>query len=138
MNARLLITTIGLVLAFACGCQSLGRKGAQAPAEVTWTIPPDFPTFGTPVADSIRVAIFGYSVIHPGYYHLARGASVHDAMQAAQISDIVGWREPYSGIQRPRPDGSVETIWFKRANQAVDELRVLQNDDRLCISHEVY
>jgi hypothetical protein len=152
MNARPFISTVGLVLAFVCGCQSPSPKtqpsGTQPPAAVitqpvispsfTWSIPPDFPTFGTATADSIRVAVFGYSIKKRGYYYLSRGATVHDAMQAGQFSGFVWWKRPYCGIQRQRPDGSVETIWFTQASRAADEQRVLQNDDRLKISHEVY
>jgi len=151
MNARPLISTFGLVLAFASGCHSPSPPrppaGAQASTPVTtrpvissgftWSVPADFPTFGTATADSIRVAVFGYSV-KPGYYYLPQGATVHDAMATARFSGIVWWKRPYCGLQRQRLDGSVETIWFTREGRATDEQRVLQNDDRLQISHEVY
>jgi hypothetical protein len=84
------------------------------------------------------VAVFGHSIKKRGYYYFPRGATVHDAMLAAEFTGIVGWRRPYSGIQRQRLDGSVETIWFTEQSRAADEQRVLQNDDRLKISHEVY
>jgi hypothetical protein len=55
--------------------------------------------------------------------------------------DIIISREvqmSYSGIQRQKPDGSVETFWFTEENLTNNEAQVLQNDDRLKISHEVY
>jgi hypothetical protein len=143
------IWIIGGAAIVACGCQSPNQK-AQPPAaplsatatiagstNSVWSTPPDFPTFGSPTPDSIRVAIFGYPV-RRGYYYLPRGATVRDAMEAAQFSGFVWWKRPYCGLQRQRPDGSMETIWFTRESRASDEQRVLQNDDRLRISHEVY
>jgi hypothetical protein len=151
-NVRSFILGIGGVLAVACGCQSSSpkihssavRERTAATTQLvvspsfTWPIPPDFPSFGVPTKDSIRVAIFGYSVKQPGYYYLARGATVHAAMQAAHFSGFVWWQRPYCGIQRQRSDGSVETIWFAQINRAADEQRILQNNDRIRISHEVY
>jgi hypothetical protein len=64
---------------------------------------------------------------------------VHDAIGAAQgLKHIVGWQRPYSGIQRPSPDGSVKTIWFTYEGHVADERMALQDRDRLRISHEVY
>jgi protein involved in polysaccharide export with SLBB domain len=103
----------------------------------TWSLPAGFPVFGTPTSDSIRVAVFGYAVNRPGYYYLSRGTTVHGAIDAAQgLKNNVWWKRPYSGIQRPRPDGSVQTIWFQ--HRADDEQMALENGDRLRISHEVY
>src|SRR5438067_404442 len=119
MSTCRFIGVVGAVVILACGCQSPNRKSrsseASASATVmqevsasfTWRIPPDFRTFGSPTSHSIRVAVFGYSV-KQGYYYLAGGATVHDAMDAAQFSGFVGWQRPYSGIQRQRLDGSVE------------------------------
>jgi hypothetical protein len=78
-------------------------------------------------------------VNRPGYYYLSRGTTVHGAIDAAQgLKRIVGWQRPYSGIQRPRADGSVQTIWFTEESRADDEQMALENGDRLRISHEVY
>jgi hypothetical protein len=103
----------------------------------TWGTSPGLPSFGSPSPDSIRVAVIGFSV-RSGHYLLPRGATVRDAMEAAQFSGFVGWEYPYSGIQRKRQDGLVETRYFTRQGRAADERRVLQDDDRLSISHEVY
>jgi hypothetical protein len=138
------IWAIAALVLLACGCQlsngntqSSEAHPSSVPADFAWRIPPDFPTFGSPNPGFIRVAVSGYSV-RPGYYYLPEGATVHDAMDAAHFSHFVGWQRPYCGIQRRRPDGSVETIWFTREGRAADEKRVLQNDDGLRISHEVY
>ena len=104
----------------------------------TWPLPENFPSFGTVSQQSMRVAIFGYAVKQPGYYYLPPGATVHDAIEAAHgLGNIVGWQRPYSGIQRRRPDGSVETVWFTRAGRSTEEQINLRDGDRLRISHEV-
>ena len=94
-------------------------------------VPTDLTVFGRPTKNSIRVAIFGVdrgmirrpgdhyfgrvvgNVKRPGYYHLARGAVVRDAVEVAQgLSEFVQWTE--SGIQRQRSDGTVEFIRLTR------------------------
>jgi hypothetical protein len=109
------------------------------PPSTAWRIPPDLQTFGVPTQGSIRVAVIGFAVKRPGYYILPAGTTVHDAIQAAQgLGDIVGWRRPYSGIQRHTTGASVETIWFTRSGRTAEEQLPLQAGDVLRISHEVY
>jgi hypothetical protein len=79
----------------------------------------------------------GGTVRRPGYYYLPRGAVVRDAVEAAQgLYDFTWWRY-YSGLERPKPDGSFEVIRFTR-NRSVEELIELQEGDRLYFGHEVY
>ena len=145
---------MGLAMILVCGCLSprpepvsyadsqprIIRTYPTISPNFTWKIPSDFSTFGVQSKDSIRIAIFGLSVKRPGYYILPRGATVRGAIEAAQgLSGIVGWERPYSGIQRRRPDGSVLTIWFTSyKHQAEEEKLLLQDGDRVRISHEVY
>src|SRR4249919_470833 len=115
---------VGVVTTFVCGCQSpspVVARVAPTPPDAPAPRAVALPTFGTPTPDSIRVTIVGYSVKRPGYYYLTQGTKVRGAMQAAQFSGFVGWQRPYSGIDRQRPDGSVETIWFTFEGRAEDE-----------------
>ena len=151
MSTCRFILVVGALVVFTCGCQSPNPKTQTSEARssiaatqaavspiVTWPVPSDLPVIGTPSANSIRVAISGYSVKRPGYYYLLRGATVHDAIEAAQLSDIGRWQQPYSSIERQRPDGSVEISRFTRRSRVANEQRVLENNDRVFLSHEVY
>ena len=103
-----------------------------------WSVPSEA-EFGSPTADSIRVAIFGYAVNRPGYYYLPKAAAVQDAAAAAGIhGSFGGWDPDYSGIQRNKPDGSVETIRFKNIAREIAEKIALRSGDTLQLSHEVY
>jgi hypothetical protein len=113
------------------------RSTADRQAAVTpQARPTKLPSFGAPAEGSIRVEVSGYGVEQPGYYFLARGATVRDVFEAARGTSRVYWRRPYSAIRRKRPDGTEELIWFKRRES--DEKLVLQNGDIVCFSHEVY
>lgn len=147
---RTLRAILAISFVLVTGCHSATPKGERVPQSsarteiatspgFTWPVPEDFPTFGTGTQQSMRVAVFGYGVNRPGYYYLPRGATVHDAIEAAQgLNTLVAWHRPYSGIERQRPDGSVQTIWFTRAGRSTEERIDLHDGDRLCISHEVY
>src|SRR5262249_41471218 len=127
---------------FACGCQSSSPTAvrvSQPQPQVAATGPVDHSTFTPPKTDTIRVEVVGVSVKRPGFYDLAQGANVRDAINAAMgLTSTNGWHRPYSGILRRKSDGGGEFIWFKRDERAADEQRVLQNNDRVIISHEVY
>jgi hypothetical protein len=77
------------------------------------------------------------TVRRPGYYFLSKGAVVRDAVEAAQgLGDFTGWRN-YSGLERPKPDGSFEVVRFTQ-NRSAEEQIVLEDGDRLYFGHEVY
>lgn len=137
------IATLGATLGLICGCHSSAPKGSQGtagrPTVVTaHAAAADLPTFGVPTERSIHVMVGGYGVERPGYYFLPRGSTVHDAFEAARGTDRADWRRPYSGIGRPKPDGSREQIWFARKTRASDEKLELQDGDEVRFSHEVY
>jgi hypothetical protein len=141
---------LGALAIFASGCHSMNRSGlpstesnatiqAKIQPRDEWGARADLPTFGTPSEGTIRILIDGYSVNRPGNYHLSSGTTVQEAIDAAQgLTRIVGWQRSYSGIQRKRPDGSVETIWFTREGRAAEEKMMLQDGDHLRVSHEVF
>src|SRR5262245_15201379 len=106
---------------------------------VRWHVPSGLPVFGTPTANSIRVAIFGMpqTVSRPGYYHLPQGTVVRDAVEAAGGLSPFTWWRIYSGLQRPKPDGSWEIIVFTR-NRTAEEQILLQDGDHLYFGHEAY
>jgi hypothetical protein len=148
MKALQLIAAMGAVAMLACGCQSSNPIAPVSEAQASsathptqlpnpaWSKPEDLPAFGTPTADSIRVVVWGRSVMQPGWYYLPRGSTIHDAMVAAEAS-IHSWppgRHDY--LQRIKADGSLETIRF--LNPTVDEQRSLQDGDHLKFSHEVW
>ena len=157
------LISIGVVIVFICGCRSPGqndhatvpkpgvvaaepRAVAAEPTAIVvqpvhqpgWEDPPLYlPVFGTETADSIRVAVYGYSVNRPGYYYLTNGSTVRDAIQLAHgLKDSVTWEQPYSGIKRTKADGSQEMIWFSRTARSSNEVSVLKNADWLRVSHE--
>jgi hypothetical protein len=150
------LISIGVVIVFVCGCRSQGQNGhatVPIPSAVVaepraivvepvhpqgWEDPPLYlPVFGTETSDSIRVAVYGYSVNRPGYYYLTNGSTVHDAIQSAHgLKDIISWEQPYSGIKRTKADGSQEMIWFSRTARSSNEVGVLKNADWLRVSHE--
>lgn len=144
------ITSTGLALTIlVSGCRSTHPTADVAGADPSTVraasptagraVPPDLPTFGAPVADSIRVAVFGmtHTVRRPGFYHLPRGAVVREAVEAAQgLSDFTWWRT-YSGIERIKPGGGLELIRFTR-DRAREEQIVLQDGDKIYFGHEVY
>ena len=150
------LISIGVVIVFICGCGFQGQKGpatvpkpsaavAEPKAIVVepvrqpgWEDPPLYlPIFGTETSDSIRVAVYGYSVNRPGYYYLTNGSTVRDAIQSARgLKEIVSWEQPYSGIKRTKADGSTEMIWFSRSARSSNEVGVLKNADWLRVSHE--
>ncbi len=108
-------------------------------SSVHWPVPPGLPTFGSPSEKSIRVVIFGTVYeMKAGYYYLPKGATVRDAMGAAHVSrGGTYWR--FSGVERPRPDGSFEVIHFTATSDRRADLQmVLQVGDRLYFAHEVY
>jgi hypothetical protein len=125
----------------ACGCHT---SKARSPVVCTfrshgvrWPVPADLPTFGVAGADSIRVAVFGTlgAVNCPGYYHLPKGATVADALRAAQgLSEFVWWRV-YSGIERSRRDGVFEVLEF---TSGAARRIVLRDGDRVYFGHEWY
>ena len=97
------LVSIGVVIVFICGCGSQGQNGhgtVPKPSAVVaepraivvepvrppgWEDPPLYlPIFGTETSDSIRVAVYGYSVNRPGYYYLTNGSTVRDAIQSAR------------------------------------------------------
>ena len=143
---------------FICGCRSQGQnenghatssKPSAAVAEPRaivvapvrppgWDDPPLYlPVFGTETSDSIRVAVYGYSVNRPGYYYLTNGSTVHDAIQSAHgLKDNISWEQPYSGIKRTKADGSQEMIWFSQTARSSNEVGVLKNADWLRVSHK--
>jgi len=143
MRVLLYIGTLGAALGLTCGCSSSAPKTPHSSADqpgvvITRAAAADLTTFGAPTEGSIRVKIDGYGVERPGYYFLPRGATVHDAFEAAKGTDRADWRRPYSGILRPRPDGTRELIWFTRKTRASDEQLELRNGDNVLFSHEVY
>lgn len=155
MRTSVVITSgFGFVLLLV-GCHSLTPRTpaspqpqtvatAQTPGTATsqtvpWPVPPDLQTFGNPSDAAIRVAVFGMpgTVRRPGYYYLPKGSVVRDAVEAAQgLGDFTWWRN-YSGLERPRPDGSFEVIRFTR-NRRAEEQIVLRDGDGLYFGHEVY
>jgi len=150
------LISIGVVIVFICGCGSQEQNGhgaAPKPSAVAtepraivvepvrppgWEDPPLYlPIFGTETSDSIRVAVYGYSVSRPGYYYLTNGSTVRDAIQSAGgLKESVSWEQPYSGIKRTKADGSTEMIWFSRTARSSNEVGVLKNADWLRVSHE--
>lgn len=153
MRTFIFISTSLVAALVASGCHSPSRNRevpvtpvtSQVPESklfisqtVRWPVPADLPTFGTPTPNSIRVAVFGMggTVRRPGYYHLPRGAVVRDAVDAAQgLGDFTWWRN-YSGIERPRSEGSFEVIRFTR-NRTAEEQILLQDGDRIYFGHVV-
>jgi hypothetical protein len=105
-----------------------------------WNIPSGAPTIGDRGSNSIRVAIFGLCVPHPGFYILPRGATVSDVADSAVLwqsgaQEFIGWKH-YCGIARSNPDGSYFKIKFPSRPEA---LRMqLQEGDQIYFSHEVY
>ena len=150
------LISIGVVIVFICGCGSQGQndhatvpKPGVVAAEPTaivvqpvhqpgWEDPPLYlPVFGTETSDSIRVAVYGYSVNRPGYYYLTNGSTVRDAIQLAHgLKDSLSWEQPYSGIKRTKADGTQEMIWFSPTARSSNEVSVLKNADWLRVSHE--
>ena len=140
------------IMLLVCSCRTDDTQGLiveKSPNEAevkswahtnrTWKLPSDLPVFANTARGSIIVTVYGRSVNWPGIYYLRRRSTVQDAIGAAHgLKEIVGWEYPYSGIERLKEDGSVETIWFHRNTRTNDEQTVLQDFDRLCISHEVY
>ncbi|MFO1452649.1 MAG: hypothetical protein U1F61_31070 [Opitutaceae bacterium] len=104
-----------------------------------WPVPEDLPSFGTASASSILVAVFGMrgAVRRPGYYYLPKGSVVRDAVEAAQGLGRLTWWQSYSGLERPKLDGSFEVISFTK-NRSVEEQIELFDGDRLYFGHEVY
>jgi hypothetical protein len=155
MRKTIYISTSLAVALLASGCHSpsptteapVAPVVSQAPAPKPFIshhihpVPSDLPTFGTPTTNSIRVAIFGMSetVMQPGHYYLAQGAVVRDAVEAAHgIGNQAEWTwSHYSGIERPKPDGSFEVIRFTQGRSAGEQI-LLQDGDRIYFGHEVY
>ncbi len=135
------------LLVSACQSQSSTPEDPQTQSVVRsvksptvgHSVPSDLPTFGTPTTNSIRVAVFGMNqaVKRPGYYHLPRGAVVRDAVEAAQGLSKFTWWRLYSGIDRPKPDGTLEYIQFTRDRTGEEQI-VLQDGDRIYFGQEVY
>jgi hypothetical protein len=118
MNRHLHVAVACAFGIFVQGCRSPGlgndpaaTQAASQPNSVeasTLSVPPDLPTFGSPAAGSIRVAVFGMTgtIARPGYYHLPHGALVRDAVEAAQgLGEFTWWS--LSMIERRTPDGRV-------------------------------
>lgn len=69
----------------------------------------------------------------PGYYYLARGSTLRDAIRAARgLRRGVIWERPSSGLQSVNQDGSVIMLWFNPAGHRAQERGlVLKNNDRI-------
>lgn len=131
--SRSLVALAGALMLVTGGCQSSGPQPRTV--ELGWTVPENFPSFGFPAPDSIRVAVVGRSFSSPGYYYLRQGATVRDAMAVARFSGFAQWTSPISGIRRQNADGSTSTHWFGLGSRADDELTVLQEGDILRVTH---
>lgn len=149
MHMRFMTSAAIALTCLAAGCGSPGpatdvpsNHASPVAGTSPWisrSVPPDLPTFGTPTTNSVRVAVFGMAntVRRPGFYHLPRGAVVRDAVAAAKgLSEFTWWRR-YSGIERQKPDGTLEVIRFTR-DRAAEEQIVFQDGDRIYFGHEVY
>jgi protein involved in polysaccharide export with SLBB domain len=76
-------------------------------------------------------------VTRPGHYYLPQGAFVRDAVEVAGgLSERVWWRG-YSGIERQRPDGTLEVYKVFKGRKAAEEI-ALKSGDVLFFGHEVY
>lgn len=150
MRAVSYFLSVVIATLITCGCRSPSSSSpaitapaspptvsaaTSASGSILWLMPTNLPTFGTAKSDSIRVAVFGGSVQRPGYYFLPRGAVLRDAVDAAGLKRIVGWRD-YSGIARWKPDGSSEMIPFPSRLEA--ESMLLNDGDQIQFSHEVF
>jgi hypothetical protein len=101
--------------------------------------PATLPTYGIPSTNSICVTVFGMEgmVNRPGRYYLPLGSVVRDAVKATEgLSGQVWWRG-YSGIERQRPNGTLEVFKVFRGRKDAEEV-ALQSGDVIFFGHEVY
>lgn len=129
------MVAVGLVALLLCGCQSSHSSAEASKAPLSNSVPL-FPTFGTRTSDSICVLVTGRSVRQRGYYFLPRGATIGDAINAAQgLNERVDWTHS-CWLTRAKADGTTEATNLTSRKEA--EQLPLKDGDRLKFSHPIY